>query len=62
MGQQADSMIEGEVCSWCMMPFIGDGGDIYTHGYPVVCKPCAQGVDKEDLEDIGLQRTDKETL
>ena len=51
MGEIADQMIEGQICSWCGCAFS------VSYEFPAVCRMCAQGVKKEDLEDIGLQRT-----
>jgi len=60
-------MFNGEICAWCMLPFvkewISDTEFIaHEHGYSTVCKVCAMGVRKMDLEDIGLQRTEVNTI
>lgn len=49
MGELADDMIEGASCSWCGVYFEG------THGYPVVCKDCAEGESRKSLRKLGLQ-------
>jgi hypothetical protein len=49
MGEMADDMVNGFSCSWCGIYFKKE------HGYPVVCKSCAEGKrDKELLKD-GVQ-------
>ena len=50
MGELADDMIEGRSCSWCGIYFVEE------HGYPVVCKDCAEGHTAEELlEKYSLQ-------
>lgn len=39
MGEIADDMIEGRMCSLCGCYFVDKAKDeIYEHDYPVVCK------------------------
>jgi len=45
----AEEMVDGEICSRCQMPFEK------AHGYPVVCRFCAQGESAKDLRAEGLQ-------
>lgn len=40
MGEIADSMINGDVCELCLMPFVDSKGNPYEHGYPTVCIEC----------------------
>ncbi len=49
MGEIADMMINGEMCSWCGICFIGE------HSYPVVCKSCAEGKSDKELLKVGVQ-------
>lgn len=42
MGEHADDMVEGTVCSDCGM-FFRDPmkhDHVYTHGFPVICRDC----------------------
>ena len=54
MGEVADSMINGECCSWCGIYFEDE------HGYPVVCQGCFKDWCEEDggsskkLKKLGL--------
>lgn len=36
MGELAEDMLDGLMCSWCGVYFIK------PHGHPVVCKSCAK--------------------
>lgn len=42
MGEIANQMINGEACELCLMPFEDPRkrGEVYEHGYPVVCHHC----------------------
>ena len=40
MGQLADDMVDGTCCSLCGEYFFTKYGELYTHGYPVVCTEC----------------------
>lgn len=42
MGEQADLMIDGEVCDICGCNFED------SHGYPATCKDCWKELSKED--------------
>ena len=54
MGQAAEDLIEGFVCSWCGIYFEA------SHGYPVLCQACYRQ-DKARAKASGLQRaTEKE--
>lgn len=39
MGEIAEDMIDGTACQWCGLYFQKDG-EIFIHGYPVVCHGC----------------------
>lgn len=55
MGDIADDMISGVMCSWCGICFEEE------HGYPVICRDCLKGylknsgTKKELLKEYGLQ-------
>ena len=49
MGEIADDMIDGASCSWCGIYFVKE------HGYPVVCKSCADGQTNDQLLKSGVQ-------
>ena len=52
MGQAAEDLIEGFVCSWCGIYFE------QSHGYPVLCSHCYR---KQKDKKNGLQKaTEKE--
>ena len=46
MGEIAEDLIDGTACEICGCYFINpDEPDrLYTHGYPVVCKDCWDGL------------------
>lgn len=46
MGEIADMMVEGTMCIWCGTCFEEE------HGYPVVCKSCAEEASEEELVDM----------
>lgn len=50
MGQIADDMVSGFMCSWCGVCFEEE------HEYPVVCEGCGRDVTDEELKELGLQR------
>ena len=41
MGEIADDMLDGFMCSWCGVYFVEE------HGYPVACDSCWQDAKKE---------------
>jgi hypothetical protein len=43
MSEIAEDMVSGFCCSWCGIYFVE------AHGFPVVCKECADGASKSDL-------------
>lgn len=49
MGQIADDITDGTICSLCSCFFIGDKeGECYTHGYPVLCWDCWNELSKKE--------------
>lgn len=51
MGELANDIINGFMCSWCGICFREE------HGYPVVCHSCGKGIkEKELLEKHGVQK------
>lgn len=53
MGDIADDMIEGRSCSQCGAFFHDPNtGEIYEHGYPVVCYICWNRLTKEEREGV----------
>jgi hypothetical protein len=58
MGEIADDMIEGRSCSLCGQYFMDKKGNIFEHGYPVVCDECWEEEDKDDIPS-GYQRQSK---
>jgi len=54
MGEQADLMIDGEVCEQCGCNFEE------AHGYPVTCKDCWKQLSKRDK--LQRQKAIHETL
>lgn len=42
MGENADDLVEGMVCSWCGLFFAE------PHGYPVLCHECYDGATKKE--------------
>lgn len=54
MGEIADAMIEGSMCSHCGTCFRED------HGYPVLCNSCFD--DETEKERAGLQRATLEEI
>lgn len=56
MGDIADDIISGFMCSWCGQCFEDE------HGYPVVCDACGSGVSNTELKKAGLQRATKPEL
>lgn len=49
MGEVANDMIEGFVCSWCGIYFER------LHGFPVLCKKCYHS-DPKQAQSSGLQK------
>lgn len=43
-------MIDGTCCQYCGQYFVDPKNDnhLYTHGFPVVCKDCYDGMSKEE--------------
>jgi len=62
MGQIAEDMIDGTCCSWCGEYFDDGTDNLPVHGYPVICKGCAEGHNKEELEKLGLQIASHPTI
>lgn len=65
MGEMADDLVDGTTCSWCGAFFVDENGNIYTHGYPVVCKQCFHTATKKEQHQArkdGLQVATKDTL
>lgn len=61
MGEIADDMVEGRMCSLCGQYFYDDKeNDIYEHGYPVVCWDCWKDLTKDEKKDY--QKAQKKTL
>jgi len=61
MGQVAEDMMDGTICSECGSYFQGDKTDeCHTHGYPVLCWDCWK--DSKPRERRGFQRATKPTL
>jgi hypothetical protein len=60
MGENADDLVEGRTCSLCGMFFLDKNGDVYTHGYPVVCWECWSDLTKQERKQY--QRSEVETL
>jgi len=56
MGEIADSMVDGEMCSWCGIMFTEE------HGYPVACDSCwsdaldQYGTATEVTKNTGVQK------
>lgn len=40
MGEHAEDIINGSVCTLCGCMFQDEDGELFTHGYPVVCWGC----------------------
>lgn len=59
MGEIADDMIDGTCCQLCGCYFEGQD-DIYTHGYPVVCRDCWRELTKDERK--LYQKAQKPTL
>ena len=53
MGEIADDMIDGFMCSWCGVYFEND------HGYPVACDSCWEDA-LEDIKDGKKYEVQKE--
>jgi len=57
MGEIAELMIEGHMCSWCGICFEE------AHGYPVLCSSCSEEYEEENLlREYGLQKAFIEEL
>lgn len=54
MGEISDAIINGEICAFCMLPFIYKGSS-YEHGYPVACKDCWE-------PDCGYEKATADTI
>ena len=50
MGEHAEDMLDGLCCSLCGAFFIKDG-ELYEHGYPVVCIPCYRSLPRREREE-----------
>ena len=63
MGKHADDMIDGTTCSWCGQYFQHPDNikQVYTHGYPVICKECYEG-DKKAANKSGINKAIVDTL
>ena len=48
MGEIADDMISGFMCSWCGTYFKEE------HSYPVLCKDCQEDTNPVEMEKLGL--------
>lgn len=48
MGEISDMIVHGQMCSDCGICFVE------AHGYPVVCKSCAEAYSKRELVEDGL--------
>lgn len=56
MGEIAEDMIDGTMCSLCGQYFKNPKKDeLYTHGYPVACKECW-------TQDCGYQEAEVDTF
>ena len=55
MGEIADDMIDGTVCSDCGM-FFNAKGESYTHGYPVLCWDCWDDWKPSERRDAHVRR------
>lgn len=70
MGETAEDLVTGTTCSQCGMFFIAPGSarhkpEIYTHGFPVVCKECWNEMTPQERADArknGLQKAHARTL
>lgn len=52
MGEVADDMIEGRACELCGQYFENPTtGELYEHGYPVVCKDCWKDLSPEEKKE-----------
>ena len=68
MGEIADDMLDGTICSLCGCFFVDTEPDsdpessakLFSHGYPVVCLDCWAGLNKEDRKQH--QRALRQTL
>lgn len=60
MGQIAEDIITGRVCSICGQFFTTDDDDIYEHKYPVVCWD--DWDDLSEMERKQYQRAEVKTL
>lgn len=50
MGELAEMIVEGKMCSWCGVCFEEE------HGYPVACKDCWKTTDAEKRKKSGVQK------
>jgi hypothetical protein len=46
MGEIADDLIEGRVCSWCGIYFTKE------HSFPVVCKGCWKDATSDERKEV----------
>jgi hypothetical protein len=61
MGQMADDMVDGTTCQLCGCFFQADTpGELYVHGYPVVCWDCWKDSPKQDRKQY--QRSAKPSI
>lgn len=56
MGQIADDIVDGFMCSWCGTCFEKD------HGYPVLCKACQKVTTPKEMKELGLQPAEHKEL
>jgi hypothetical protein len=59
MGEIAEDIIEGRVCSLCGC-FFAENGELYTHQYPAVCWDCWDELKPSERKHH--QRAEVETL
>ena len=56
MGEIANDIITGFMCSWCGTMFEEE------HGYPIVCEDCGEDKTDQELKKMGLQRASIEEM
>lgn len=56
MGEIAEDIIEGTCCSWCGLYFQSPDNpdELYSHGYPVLCKDCYKNSSWKEKDECGL--------
>ena len=60
MGQMAEDMVDGTMCSHCGCIFKKDDDSAYTHGYPVLCWECYD--EETPQERAGIPRAKVDTF